>query len=118
MFMMAVFDKQLTKLLEYLTSALTSQLQPVPARGLGTPAGDPSMRFPFLFLSCPQPQGDFTKLSQVETKVFLVPLQAPSVALGLGPPPSPQLMLNLSQGPALIMLPDWPFLPLGLRSHS
>lgn len=53
------------------------------------------------------------KLSQVEIKMFSVLLQAPSFALGLGPQTSPQTILHPSQGPGLVMLPDWPFPQLG-----
>lgn len=78
--MTAVFNNQLTKLLGYLLSALTSRSQPVPpGHGPGTFL---SSSFPIL-----SPSEDFMKLSQVETKMLPVPLQAPSFALGLGPIP-------------------------------
>lgn len=77
---MAVFNNQLTKLLGYLLSALTSQYQPVPPGP--EPGTSLSSSFPIL-----SPSEDFMKLPQVQTKMFPVPLQALSFALGLGPIP-------------------------------
>lgn len=48
-------------------------------------------------------------LSQVETKMFPVPRRAPCIPFGLGPHPTLQPVPNLSQGPALVMLPPWSF---------
>lgn len=61
----------------------------------------------------PGSREDFMTLSQVETKMFPVPLQAPSFNFGLGHHSIPQPVLNPSQGPALAM----PLLTLGQLSH-